>query len=267
MIELESELVRVYSGVGHEIPPHPGHEWTRFVCISDTHSRIYSVPAGDVLLHAGDLSSWGQLNQLQPTVEWLKSLGHPVKIMIAGNHDLCLDKEWGVPIFGLDPDIQRARDYVYGQATKDAGLHYLEHEAFQFTSSGEVWSVYGSPAAPVYVQGAFQYRTDEEAQAIYQKIPFHTDILVTHTPPFMTLDRTRRSQHPGCQVLASTLPRLHHCRLHVFGHIHEAHGAQIDVDTATGIYKVSVNAAVASKGNPIVVDLKRPRDHTGQSCM
>ncbi|KAH7919901.1 Metallo-dependent phosphatase [Leucogyrophana mollusca] len=252
MTELES--ARVYTDFHHKLPPHPGSEWTRFVCISDTHSRVFPVPPGDVLLHAGDLSSWGSLDELRPTVEWLKSLEHPVKIMIAGNHDLCLDEQWGLQTYGINPDdIRHARAYV----RSDAGLHYLEYEAFQFTApSGRTWKVYGSPAAPIHVQGAFQYGTSEEARAIYDRIPLDTEILVTHTPPFMTQDRTRKGKNAGCQILASALQQLPECRLHVFGHIHEANGAQTDTDASGGTGRVFVNAAVASHGNAIVVDLK-----------
>lgn len=72
---------RVYVDLPDPIPPHPGKSWTRFVCISDTHSRCdYPIPSGDVLLHAGDLSSWGSFTQLQLTVDWLKSMDHPVKL-------------------------------------------------------------------------------------------------------------------------------------------------------------------------------------------
>jgi hypothetical protein len=74
------EPVRIYRQGVDIIPPHPGSDWTRFVCISDTHSHTFHVPTGDVLLHAGDLSSWGSLSQLIITVEWLKSLDHPVKM-------------------------------------------------------------------------------------------------------------------------------------------------------------------------------------------
>lgn len=34
-------------------PTAPSLNYTRFVCISDTHSRTYHIPPGDVLLHAG----------------------------------------------------------------------------------------------------------------------------------------------------------------------------------------------------------------------
>ena len=53
-------------------PPVPGPEWVRFVLISDTHSQTTPVPDGDVLLHAGDLTTLGQPDDLKAQVEWLK---------------------------------------------------------------------------------------------------------------------------------------------------------------------------------------------------
>ena len=64
-------------------PPHPGPAWTRFICISDTHSRTLDIPPGDALLHAGDLSSWGYVPQLETTVEWLAGLPHPIKMYVS----------------------------------------------------------------------------------------------------------------------------------------------------------------------------------------
>jgi 3',5'-cyclic AMP phosphodiesterase CpdA len=66
----------------NHVPPHPGEGWTRFVCISDTHSRKFNVPPGDVLLHAGDLSSWGYPEQIEFTLTWLRSLAHPIKMYV-----------------------------------------------------------------------------------------------------------------------------------------------------------------------------------------
>lgn len=76
---LETATAKVYSEL---IPSHPGNGWTRFVCISDNHSRKFSVPPGDVLLHAGDLSSWGEFSHLKKTIDWLKSLDHPTKMYL-----------------------------------------------------------------------------------------------------------------------------------------------------------------------------------------
>lgn len=61
---------------------HPGEGWTRFVCISDTHSRFPDVPPGDVLLHAGDMSSWGYPAQVRQVFDWLMDLPHPVKMCV-----------------------------------------------------------------------------------------------------------------------------------------------------------------------------------------
>lgn len=54
--------------------------WTRFVCISDTHCNTFKVPDGDVLLHAGDLTHSGRLNQMKPTIDWIKGQPHPHKM-------------------------------------------------------------------------------------------------------------------------------------------------------------------------------------------
>lgn len=127
-------------------------------------------------------------------------------------------------------------------------------------------------AAPFYVQGAFQYDSVTEAEgmlvhmlpscltftppAIYGSIPDDTEILITHTPPYGTLDKTRRGKYAGCQTLSSRLNHLKNCRLHVFGHIHEAAGARVDKVGSTELPRVSVNAAMERNESAIVVDLR-----------
>ncbi|KAJ3572801.1 hypothetical protein NP233_g2845 [Leucocoprinus birnbaumii] len=215
------------------VPPHPGSEWTRFICISDNHSRTrYAMPPGDVLLHSGDLSSWGQPKQVMTTLNWIKSLNYPTKIIIAGNHDLCLDKDIPASIFeGADVDIieiSAAQDYVKGEEMREANVHYLEYESFEFTTaSGRTWKVFGSPASPKHAAGAFQYVERAEATAIYDLIPCDTEILLTHTPAKHCLDMTRRGKEAGCRALRDRLKKLAACRLHVFGHIHEDAGVDM----------------------------------------
>lgn len=65
----------------------PGH--VRFVCVSDTHSKTQfmatPLPAGDVLIHAGDFSSTGKPNEIEKFSEWLGSLHqYKHKVVIAG---------------------------------------------------------------------------------------------------------------------------------------------------------------------------------------
>lgn len=84
-MNLTTSTARVYVDYDQSIPPpHPGTDWTRFVCISDTHSRVFPVPNGDILLHSGDLSSWGHPHQLEFTLAWLKSLPHSQKVCALG---------------------------------------------------------------------------------------------------------------------------------------------------------------------------------------
>ena len=63
-----------------KLPPKPSEEWTRFVCISDTHSHTFEVPAGDVLLHSGDLTNIGTVKDFEKTMYWLCSLPHKIKM-------------------------------------------------------------------------------------------------------------------------------------------------------------------------------------------
>jgi len=78
--EGNSSTIVVHDYYGNNVPLHPGQGWTRFVCVSDTHSKTFPLPDGDVLIHAGDLCSWGSVPQLKVTMDWLVSLPHPKKM-------------------------------------------------------------------------------------------------------------------------------------------------------------------------------------------
>jgi predicted phosphodiesterase len=69
---------------------------TRIVCISDTHSSgDFNLPNGDILIHAGDLTRKGSHSELKQVLSWLKSLiNFRLKIIIAGNHDVTLDRTY-----------------------------------------------------------------------------------------------------------------------------------------------------------------------------
>jgi Icc-related predicted phosphoesterase len=94
------------------------------------------------------------------------------------------------------------------------------------------------------------------AAELYERIPEDTEILITHTPPYGILDKTRRGSHAGCDRLLARLTKLRDCRLHVFGHIHEGHGAELREKGESKEDLISVNAAVRLLGQAIVVDMK-----------
>ena len=77
-----SPTYRVYSKYSLDnLSPHPGPEWTRFVCISDTHRKQTPMVDGDVLIHAGDFSSF--TNGFRQSLDWIKSLPHGQKMYVS----------------------------------------------------------------------------------------------------------------------------------------------------------------------------------------
>ena len=62
---------------------------TRFVCVSDTHNSTpggaFKLPkGGDVLIHAGDLTSQGTYSELEKAIKWIEEADFEAKIVIAG---------------------------------------------------------------------------------------------------------------------------------------------------------------------------------------
>lgn len=84
---------------GRPFRPPRNKDPVRVVCISDTHDQTVEVPdgdilihAGDILIHAGDLTNAGTAADIQKQLDWLNSFPHPVKVVVAGNHDSYFDR-------------------------------------------------------------------------------------------------------------------------------------------------------------------------------
>lgn len=208
----------------------------RIVCISDTH-ELYeglSVPDGDLLIHAGDSSVAGSAEEIIRLNNWLGTLPHAHKIIIAGNHDF---------LFETDPDL--ARSFV-------TNAHYLEDSAVEIDGL----SFWGSPITPWYYDWAFN-RRDAELRTAWSGIPSEIDVLITHGPPFGILDKTRAGEHVGCGHLLRELERVQP-RLHVFGHIHESYG-RMERDGTVFINASNLDHAYRLAHAPLVVDLEEFR--------
>ncbi len=205
----------------------------RLVLISDTHRRHgqLTVPAGDVLVHAGDFSSGGRPQEIADFDAWLATQPHACKVVVAGNHDF---------LFERDPAAARA---LLGHAT------YLEDSGA--TIGGlRFW---GSPWQPRFFDWAFNLDRGAPLAAKWALIPDGVDVLVTHGPPHAILDRTLRGEPVGCEELAKALPRIRP-RLHVFGHIHEAHGT-LEREGTVFVNASSCDVRERPVHAPIVVDL------------
>ena len=87
----------------------------------------------------------------------------------------------------------------------------------------------------------------------WQQIPDNTDILITHGPPNMILDKTQRGVLAGCRDLLETIIKIKP-KFHLFGHIHEAYGVYKSEDT------VFINGSVLDhkyrlKNKPVLFEI------------
>ena len=198
----------------------------RIVAMADTHMFHdgLTVPEGDVLVHAGDLTRTGSVEELRTVNAWLASLPHRHKIVVAGNHDRALEQ---AP--------------AEARAVLDAG-HYLEGASIEI----EGLRFWGGPWQPEYFSWAFNLPRGEPLAERWSRIPEGTDVLITHGPPMGIGDTVRPDHHVGCADLLHRVLQVQP-RLHLFGHIHEAHG-RWDLGPTT-----FVNATTAEGMQPCTV--------------
>ncbi|MGD9630786.1 MAG: metallophosphatase domain-containing protein [Pyrinomonadaceae bacterium] len=183
----------------------------RIVCISDTHNcnEKIDVPDGDLLIHAGDATTVGTVEQLRAFNRWFAGLPHESKIFVAGNHDWLFEKDNELARRLLDPSIA----YLQDSTTEIDGL-----------------KIYGSPWQPRFFDWAFNLNRGPEMAAKWAMIPDDIDILITHGPPHGILDLVPRKgwdENTGCEELRKRVEQiaaLGRLKLHVFGHIHCGHG-------------------------------------------
>lgn len=197
--------------------------------ISDTHSKHKfldgELPGGDLLIHAGDISSMGYNYEIKDFCEWFNSIdNYTHKVFIAGNHD------WGF--------IDREPFYVHRSVlmpkptedvlTENPGIKYLRDELYNV----EGVNIYGSPWQPEFFNWAFNLpRKGEELKRRWANIPDITDILVTHGPAFGYVDKVLgRTENLGCELLADRITQFRP-KIHVSGHIHSGHGYTFDGHT------------------------------------
>jgi len=167
--------------------------------ISDTHNKHKEItedlPGGDLLIHAGDISSMGYKHEIQQFCKWFDSLtNYSAVVFIAGNHD-----------FGFEKRPEETMEIVNSYKW----ITYLQDSVLQFNLPKDGW----------------------ELEQAWEEIPDDTDILVTHGPAFGYLD-TIMGQYDnlGCELLTKRIKTIKP-KIHVCGHIHSGYGYVFDGDT------------------------------------
>lgn len=140
---------------------------TRILIISDTHTAPLvdpgspdagdngqrpfraPLPAADVLLHCGDITMMGYMHEYDAALDMLGRIDAPLKLVIAGNHDLSLDDDFylrqsrgtakwtngeRMHLKNYDPDMPlQARELWAGEKAKAKGVTFLDEGTHEFT--------------------------------------------------------------------------------------------------------------------------------------
>ena len=225
----------------------------KFLILSDTHdAELQSYPECDVVLHSGDLTEDGSPASISEAIQAMGKIKAELKLLIAGNHEISLDRDYYLSEGGLEADHETSRSLVSGsnsEAEKN-GITYLNEGTHEFTlKSGATFRIYTSQWTPKYGSSAFQYPSGEDrfnpieitpqwAKNVASEdsiIPEGVDIVMTHGPPKYILDATSDGRNAGCEHLRRAIARTKP-RLHCFGHVHRGYGIQrIEFDSTKSI--------------------------------
>ena len=216
----------------------------RIVCIADTHGDHLQlfIPDGDVLVCAGDFSAHGTYLNALKFVNWLGAQPHKYKILVAGNHDLFLER-------GNPSEID-----MFIRTMPPSVTYLLDSD---ITIDGvKFW---GSPVQPTFLNWAFNRDRGADILKHWDLIHNDTDVLITHGPAYKVLDDTwdfdnRIIRYVGCKDLTDAIKRVRPI-VHIFGHVHYSGGkVQIEKDL------ISVNASMMDENykivnKPIIIDI------------
>jgi Icc-related predicted phosphoesterase len=193
----------------------------KVVAISDTHGyhNLLDLPPADMIIHAGDFCTYGHRKDARDFLEWFGKLDYKHKVVIAGNHDMCFEK-----------DPLRARALI------PPNVHYLEDNLREI---GGLF-VYGSPWQPRFLNWAFNVDRGN-LHWKWRNIPPKLDILITHGPPSGELggilpDGEDVGDEELREAILEKKPRFHVC-----GHIHCGYGNYVLEGTQI------INAAICTE--------------------
>lgn len=143
--------------------------------ISDTHNRhrqLTNLPEADVIVHCGDFADNGTEEEVLDFLNWYIDLPYPYKLLVTGNHDLCL---WDAQ------NIEDLPDNVFFLQDRGVTIEGVKFFGIAYNHSESL-------------------------------IPEGTDIVVTHEPPIMILDQSAGrhwGNFPLLNRIKEVKPRYH----------------------------------------------------------
>lgn len=152
----------------------------KIFAISDMHGNLEGLnPSGcDIVVIAGDFSKmtgfgkWHLYDQKKwiekKFFKWTSMYPNTQFVVIAGNHDLCLDESKTYQFWDLNWNINWP-----------ANVHYLENSSVVINGL----KFYGSPNIPI-INFRWAYETEHDGlMKTFDSIPYGIDVLITHSPP------------------------------------------------------------------------------------
>jgi predicted phosphodiesterase len=220
------------------------------VAVSDTHSLQAELEPldpckADIFIHCGDITNRGTLKELDKALDWIASLPFKHKIVVAGNHDVGLDKDKLLkPKYSRPPyPSMTQREYLIAQM-ESKGIIYLhpENPRTEIEVNGAKLRIYGLPHTPEFFFGPGAFARPRSQDTWNQVTEEHSyDILISHSPPRGILDKTMIGTRAGCDFFLAAIERVKPL-VALWGHIHEANGAtQLEWEdgTKTDVFNVA----------------------------
>lgn len=205
--------------------------------ISDTHTKHKLIGIkkyeADVIIHCGDMTGNGGSGAMTQFMEWFGSLEQfKHKICIAGNHDWIFEKA-----------------NLLGRKLVPNNVVYLEDEEVIIDGV----KFYGTPVQKHFCGWAFNRDESKMAQH-WAAIPDDTDVVITHSPPYLVLDNVPRSGGQGSPSLYKEVVERIRPKVHCFGHIHEGYGIKI-IDNIKFINASCLDGSYMAVNDPVIIEI------------
>ncbi len=206
----------------------------RICFISDMHNKYKKLvlPAADIIVCAGDMTSIGKEHEIRNFMKWFKKLDYQYKIFIAGNHDKLFDN-----------------DHLWARSLVPKDIIYLEDSGVEILGL----KFYGTPVNSMFHNWAFN-RTEAKMAQHWQAIPEDTDILITHNPPYLIMDKNHDFKGIGSPSLYIEVMKRIKPIVHVFGHAHNSHGIKV-IDNTIFINAAILNDKYEVEFNPVLIEI------------
>lgn len=225
----------------------------KIVAISDLHGHLPELQPCDVVVICGDIIPLNIQKNYEASLAWLSgpfqswalNLDCKKVIFIAGNHDFVFEQLYNGYVQMMGNNMPTTRLYFHSERicdtlfqmdnTYDPKLIYLCDGSYVYQGV----KFYGTPWCPNLRNWAF-YQDSEGLKEKFLRIPFDTDVLLTHCPPkfgqqgVVLETNWNFGSNFGCQELQDALENVFKFKsgiTHILsGHIHsgnhniETHG-------------------------------------------